>query len=98
METAILKTFFTVAIFAAAWLGGWLPRTLETWGAGKQIMRFGNALAAGIFLGTGMIHMLGAAHNEWVDLGWTFPMAFRARTSTAIGAQRGARSFGRVSR
>ena len=75
METALLKTFFTVTIFAAAWLGGWLPRTLETRGAGEQIMRLGNALAAGIFLGTGLIHMLGEAHNEWVDLGWTFPMA-----------------------
>ena len=39
-------------------------------------MSWGNAFAAGIFLGIGLIHMLGDASEAWRDsLGWDYPMA-----------------------
>ena len=34
------------------------------------------ALASGVFLGAGLLHMLGSASAQWTALGVTYPMAF----------------------
>ena len=75
MDPLLVKVLFTVTIFVAAWWGGWLPRRLGARGVGELVMRLGNALAAGIFLGTGLIHLLPEAHDSFRGLGWSFPMA-----------------------
>jgi zinc transporter 1/2/3 len=41
-----------------------------------DFLSWGNAFAAGVFLGIGLIHMLSAATATWTALGWTYPMAF----------------------
>ena len=48
---------------------------LSTRFSGRRLMTWGNAFAAGVFLGTGLIHLLTEANETWLALGWSFPMA-----------------------
>ncbi len=75
METMGMPMLLALAVFAVGWLGGWVPlaRAGEV-GAGR-FMSCGNAFAAGIFLGTGLIHMLGEAGVVWRALGYSYPFA-----------------------
>lgn len=70
-----LKLALSVLIFAAGWLGGEWPLRRGAGPASGNFMSWGNAFAAGVFLGTGLIHMLGEAHEAWGALGWNYPMA-----------------------
>ena len=44
--------------------------------SGGRLLGWGNALAAGVFLGAGMIHMLPDAAQSWQRLQVDYPMAF----------------------
>ena len=71
-----VKLLFVVAVLAAAGLGGAIPlRRRGELGAGR-LLSFGNAFAAGVFLGAGLIHMLPDASEAWHALGYRYPMAF----------------------
>ena len=69
------KLAFALVIFFAGWVGGWIPLRRGTGGDGGRFTSWGNAFAAGVFLGTGLIHMLGEAQAAWTSLGWTYPIA-----------------------
>ena len=74
MSPLLVKLAFAVVIFLAAALGGLVPLTGTRDSHRSHFMSWGNAFAAGIFLGTGLIHMLGEAHRAWDALGWEYPM------------------------
>ncbi len=70
-----IRFLFLVAVLAAGALGGAVP----LWRGGKGEGRFlgwGNALAAGVFLGAAWIHMLPDAADGWRELGWDYPMGY----------------------
>ena len=75
MDLFTAKLALAVAVFAIGWLGGRL--VLGGDGAGRgSFLSGGNAFAAGVFLGTGLIHVLGESAAAWSDLGWDYPVAF----------------------
>ena len=74
MNPVVAKVAFAGVIFLAAVLGGLIPLSGRQGSRRSHFMSWGNAFAAGIFLGTGLIHMLGEATQAWVALGWTYPM------------------------
>jgi zinc transporter ZupT len=70
-----IKFLFVLAVLAAGALGGAIP----LWRGGSEEGRFlgwGNALAAGVFLGAAWIHMLPDAAAAWQQLGWEYPMGY----------------------
>jgi zinc transporter 1/2/3 len=74
MSPLAAKTVFAAVILLAALLGGLLPLAGRPASRRSHFMSWGNAFAAGIFLGTGLIHMLGEATEAWSALGWHYPM------------------------
>ncbi len=71
-----IKIAFLLAILAAGWLGGAWPLLRAARRPGGEFLSWGNAFAAGIFLGIGLIHMLSDASDTWTALGWSYPMAY----------------------
>lgn len=71
-----IKLVLLVAVLAAGALGGAIPLSRHGDVHGGRLLGWGNASAAGIFLGTGLIHMLPDASAAWDALGWRYPMAF----------------------
>ena len=76
MELAGIKIVLLAAILGAGWLGGALPLLRSARQPGGRFLSWGDAFAAGIFLGIGLIHMLSDASESWAELGWRYPMAF----------------------
>lgn len=74
MSPVVAKATFAVLIFVAAAVGGLIPLTGSLGSKRSRFMSWGNAFAAGVFLGTGLIHMLGEAGRAWTTLGWSYPM------------------------
>lgn len=76
MDLVAIKLLLAVAVLVVGWLGGAvvLGRTSEDRDA--RVLSWGNAFAAGVFLGIGLIHSLGEASGLWRELGWDYPMAF----------------------
>ena len=72
-----LKLVLLLALLAAALVcGAWpLRRSRESHARSPRLFEWGNAFAAGIFLGAGFVHMLPDATAAWQQLGWTYPMA-----------------------
>jgi zinc transporter ZupT len=70
------KILFGIAIFIAALLGGWLPLRRAGEAPSGQSFARGNALAAGILLGIGLVHMLPEADAEWRRIVPDYPAAF----------------------
>ncbi len=81
VELLGLKLFFLAAILAAGWTGAALPLLRPAAAGGGRFMSWGNAFSAGIFLGIGLIHMLGEAQAAWAALGWDYPIAFVLATA-----------------
>ncbi len=81
MELVGLKLIFLAAILAAGWAGAALPLLSSSAAVGGRFMSWGNAFSAGIFLGIGLIHMLGEAQAAWSALGWDYPIAFVLATA-----------------
>jgi zinc transporter 1/2/3 len=72
-----VKLGFALAILAAGALGGAIPlRRSDTHLQAGRFLGWGNALAAGVFLGAGLVHMLPDASEAWRELGFEYPMAF----------------------
>jgi zinc transporter 1/2/3 len=70
------KFLFGIATFAAAFIGAWLPlRHADGALAGQSLPR-ANALAAGILLGIGIVHMLPEADEAWRAIVPDYPVAF----------------------
>ena len=76
MSLIAIKLIFLAAILFSGWLGGVLPIRRGTVEPASRVLSWGNAFAAGIFFGIGMIHMLPEANDSWMELGWEYPMAF----------------------
>ena len=74
MGLTSLKLLLMLVILAAAWVGGLIPLRRESEDS-PRLLSWGNAFAAGIFLGIGLIHMLGEASTNWKSLGYRYPMA-----------------------
>jgi zinc transporter ZupT len=76
MDLTILKIIAAVLILIMASIAGYLPfhKRLKT-AKGFEFPR-GEALAAGVFLGAGLIHMLPNADNHFKALGVHYSMAF----------------------
>lgn len=81
MDLLTIKLTFLVAILVAGWAGAAAPLYRKGPAGGGKFMSWGNAFSAGIFLGIGMIHMLGEAQKSWATLGWDYPMAFTLATA-----------------
>lgn len=71
-----LKLAFAVAILATGTLGGAIPLSRHDEGRNARFLGLGNAFAAGIFLGAGVIHMLPDAGAVWRSLGWSYPIGY----------------------
>src|SRR5207249_440349 len=69
-----IKLAQLLALLAIALLCGALPlrrRSAAAAGA-NRLLEWGNAAAAGIFLGAGFVHMLPEANRTWQQLGWHY--------------------------
>ena len=71
-----LKLVLLLALLATALLCGALPlrRRGGEDAASQRLLEWGNAFAAGVFLGAGFVHMLPGANAAWAELGWHFPI------------------------
>ena len=74
MDLVSLKLLFAGLILAAGWLGGLLPIVRRE--SRGRMMRYGNAFAAGVLLGIGLIHMLADADERWREIGSSYPVAY----------------------
>ncbi len=70
-----IKLVLLLSILAAGALGGALPLRRRGLLA-SRFLSWGNALAAGVFLGAGLIHMLPEAVDAWNELEVAYPLAF----------------------
>jgi zinc transporter 1/2/3 len=75
LDLVAIKLALGLAVLVAGAAGVLLPLRRSAAEAGR-FLSFGNALAAGVFLGAGLIHMLSDANRAWTSLGWDYPMAF----------------------
>jgi len=69
------KLLLAVAVFGAGWISGILPLWSAV-GASSSRLGFATAAAAGIILGTGLLHMLPEANEAWQEIDPDFPVAF----------------------
>lgn len=76
MSLFVSKLLFGIATFAAAFVGGWLPLRQARTSAHGQSLQRGNALAAGILLGMGIVHLLPEADAAWRAIVPGYPVAF----------------------
>lgn len=70
------KLIFGMAAFAAAFAGGWLPLRQARDNLHQRSLQRGNALAAGILLGIGIVHLLPEADAGWRAIVPDYPVAF----------------------
>jgi zinc transporter ZupT len=69
------KLFLAAAIFAAGWIPGLLPLRYAA-GTPATWLGYATAAAAGLILGTGLLHMLPEANESWTEIYPGFPVAF----------------------
>lgn len=76
MSLSEIKFFSAILTLIVAVIAAWLPfhQRLQTT-TGHEFPR-GEALACGVFLGAGLIHMLGSAAHRFDQLGFNYPFAF----------------------
>lgn len=70
------KLGLALAIFAAGALGGALPILRPADRGRARWTDLGNAFAAGVFLGAGLMHLLPEGSEHFRDLGFEYPMAY----------------------
>lgn len=76
MDTPLLlKTAMALAVIVVALITG-LPVLHGRLGRRQHVFGLLEALAAGVFVGAGLIHMLGDADGEFTQLGMDYPWAF----------------------
>jgi zinc transporter 1/2/3 len=76
MEFGVQKLAMAAAIAAVAWLGGALPIWAGRDSSQSPLLSWGNALAAGILLGIGLIHMLAESATAFEEQGFHYPIAY----------------------
>lgn len=76
MSLFTTKLLVAAVVLLAGWLGGALVLGRASKDRESRLLSWGNAFAAGVFLGTGLIHTLSEASGLWRDLGWQYPIAF----------------------
>jgi zinc transporter 1/2/3 len=71
-----IKAVLLLALLATALACGALPlrRSFAAGTGPNRLLEWGNAFAAGIFLGAGFVHMLPDASAAWQQLGWNYPI------------------------
>ena len=70
-----VKLLLLLAVLVAGLAGGAYPLWRGGDPSGGRLLGWGNALAAGVFLGAGMIHMLPDAAERWQALAVEYPTA-----------------------
>lgn len=73
MDILIIKILAIILIFSAGLSGGLLQSTFKK---RKRLIILGNAFAAGIFLGAGLIHLLHDSQSTFSQIGYTYPIGF----------------------
>lgn len=76
MNILNLKLLAAGIIFIIALVSGFIPFYKKVTSRQKQNFPAGEALACGIFLGAGLIHMLGDASSQFDKLNFNYPWAF----------------------
>ncbi len=76
MSLAATKLVLALSVLVAGWAGGAITLRQSRGPASGRWLSLGNAFAAGVFLGTGLIHMLGEATAKWAELGSDYPVPF----------------------
>lgn len=71
-----VKITASLLVFAGGFVGGWLPLRDSVREGSEILLGRANALAAGMFLGIGMVHMLPEAHEVWSQQLPGYPVAF----------------------
>jgi len=59
MSLLLIKLITIVVIFASGVIGGLLPRVIGKAKRGNEFLMLGSAFSGGVFLGAGLIHLLG---------------------------------------
>lgn len=72
---SIIKLLSVFLIFLTALSAGIFP-FYKRWRAGVASFPTGEALASGVFLGAGLIHMLGDASSDFAVLHFNYPLPF----------------------
>lgn len=76
MNLVATKLLLAAAVLLVGWLGGAFALGRTSKDRDSRILSWGNAFAAGVFLGTGLIHTLSESSGLWRGLGWDYPVAF----------------------
>src|SRR4051812_31729197 len=76
MNLLHFKLLSAVLIFVMTILAGFIPFKRRSKSLEGHDFPIGEALACGVFLGAGLIHMLGDASQEFSGLGYHYPFAF----------------------
>ena len=71
-----VKLLLLLAILVAGAVGSGLPLLRRDAADNGRILGWGNALADGVFLAAGLVHMLPDADQIFARLGWDYPIAF----------------------
>lgn len=82
-ELVIIKIVSVLLIFATAAIAGTYP-FFKRWRSGITDLPIGQALASGVFLGAGLIHMLGDSSADFIALHYDYPMPFLIAGSTFL--------------
>jgi zinc transporter ZupT len=76
MSLIHFKLFSALLIFVMTILAGFVPFSKRLKSLEGHDFPIGEALACGVFLGAGLIHMLGDASHDFMALGYHYPFAF----------------------
>ena len=75
-----------VALLVTGMLSGAIPlrRRAGADAARSRLLAWGNAFAAGVFLGAGLVHMLPDAGEAWARIGWRYPIGFALAAAAIV--------------
>lgn len=86
-ETSVLIGFKLTLlgfILVAGWAGGAIPLSAGPRIRAGRLLGWANGFAAGVFLGTGLAHMLADASRSWTALGYEYPVGFVLATAAFV--------------
>ena len=76
MSHHVIDVLMALAIFLLTIVSGIIPFKIKLKAPKQYDFPIGEALANGVFLGAGLIHMLSRSASEFSTLGFSFPWAF----------------------
>ena len=71
-----IKLFSSIIIFIVAVVAGIYPFTKKITSEREYQFSSAEALAAGVFLGAGLLHMLGDSAQDFISLHYEYPLPF----------------------